>query len=101
VEEAGALAGEATGGGGRGARRWWGGARYSRKRCSPVEEAWGGRGTGAMSGVAGSVGQCGVERVAWAGRARGVGWLDARGLVGRLDRSIQVMDLCSITLGNE
>jgi hypothetical protein len=54
-----------------------------------------------MSGVAGSVGQCGVERVAWAGRARGVGWLDARGLVGRLDRSIQVMDLCSITLGNE
>jgi hypothetical protein len=31
--------------GGRGARRWWGGARRSRKQCSPAgrhgaEEAW-------------------------------------------------------------
>jgi hypothetical protein len=30
VEEAGALAGEATGGGGRGSHRWWGGVRHSR-----------------------------------------------------------------------
>jgi hypothetical protein len=39
VEEAGALVGEAVGGGGRGAHRWWGGARRSRKRCSPAGEA--------------------------------------------------------------
>jgi hypothetical protein len=80
AEEAGALAGEATGGGGRGAHQWWGGARHSRKRCSPAREAWGG-------GDERDVGQCevgwrGVRWVAWAGRARsrsvswraGFGW---------------------------
>jgi hypothetical protein len=82
VEEAGALAGEAMGGGGRGAHRWWGSARHSRKRCSLAGEAWGGGGRGAMSssarsggvglgwvalGVAGSVRRRGVGWVAWAG----------------------------------
>jgi hypothetical protein len=36
AEEVGAPAGEAMGGGGRGAHRWWGSARRIRKRCSPV-----------------------------------------------------------------
>jgi hypothetical protein len=55
AEEAGVL----MGGGGRGARRWWGDARCSRKRCSPTREAWGG-------GDGHDVGQC---EVGW----RGVG----------------------------
>jgi hypothetical protein len=71
------------GGGGRGTRLWWGGARYSRKQCSSVGETWGegGRGTmsssarssGAELGCAGSVGRRGVEGVAWAGQARARG----------------------------
>jgi hypothetical protein len=74
TEEARALAGEAMGGGGRGAHRWWGGVRRSRKQCSPVGEAWGGGGRGAMSdsvrwggagsGVAGLIRQREVRRVA-------------------------------------
>jgi hypothetical protein len=93
VEEARALAGEAIGGGGRGARRWWGDARCSRKRCSLTEEAWGEGGRDAMSGgvtlgcawsgVAGSIGQHGVRRVAWAdARAGTVGWVRGIRLVG-------------------
>jgi hypothetical protein len=35
--------------GGRGTHRWWGGARHSRKQCSLAGEAWGGGGRGAMS----------------------------------------------------
>jgi hypothetical protein len=86
VEEVGALAREATGGGGRGAHRWWGGARRSRKRCSPMGEAWGGGGRGAMSGSArsggaGSIGRREVERVT-RGRTGSVGRAAARaGLV--------------------
>jgi hypothetical protein len=38
------------GGGGRGAHRWRGGARCSRKRHSPAGEAWGEGGRGTMSG---------------------------------------------------
>jgi hypothetical protein len=38
-EEAWAMTGEVMKGGGRGARRWWGGARRSRKRCLPTGEA--------------------------------------------------------------
>jgi hypothetical protein len=49
AEEAAALVGEATGGGGRDARRWRGDVRCSRKQCSPAGEAWGGGGRGAMS----------------------------------------------------
>jgi hypothetical protein len=74
-------------GGGRGARRWWGSVRHSRKRCSPTGEAWDGGGRGAMSGrvrsgdaglgcagsgVAGLVGRSGVGWVA-RGRTGGVG----------------------------
>jgi hypothetical protein len=47
VKEVGTLAGEVTGGGGRGAHQWWGGARRSRKQCSSVGEAWGRREAGA------------------------------------------------------
>jgi hypothetical protein len=94
AEEARALAGEVTGGGGRGARRWWGGVRRSRKRCSPVGEAWGGGGRGAMSdsvrssgagsGVAGSIRQCEVRRVA-RGRTSGMGRARAWGRsIGRV-----------------
>jgi hypothetical protein len=77
AEEAGALAGEAMGGGGRGTRWWWGGTRRSRKRCSPTGEAWGRGGRDAMSGsarsgVAGLGRRCGVGRVA-RGRTGGVG----------------------------
>jgi hypothetical protein len=73
---------EAMRGGGRGARRWWGDVRHSRKRCSPAGEAWGGGGRGAMSGSArsggvGSIGQHEVGQVArgvaWAGWARAWG----------------------------
>jgi hypothetical protein len=39
AEEARAPEGEAMGGGGRGARRWRGGVRRSRKRRSPTREA--------------------------------------------------------------
>jgi hypothetical protein len=49
AKEAGTLAGEEMGGGGRGARLWRGGARYSRKRCSPVGETWGEGDRGTMS----------------------------------------------------
>jgi hypothetical protein len=87
AEEAWALTGEATGGGGRGAHRWWGDARHRRKRCSPVGKAWGGGGRGAMSGsvrsgsaglgcvgseVAGLIGQREVRRVT-RGRTGGMG----------------------------
>jgi hypothetical protein len=88
--EAGVLAGGgvARGIAGSGAHRWRRrGAEEARARC---------RESRGRSGSAGSNGWPGRG-----GRARGVGWLDARGSVGRLDRSVQVMDLCSITLGNE
>jgi hypothetical protein len=94
VGRRGALTGEATGGGGRGARRWWGGVRRSRKRCSLAGEAWGGGGRGTRlgsarsgdagsgcvgSGVVGSIGQREVGRVLWVGAHAGsVGW--ARGV---------------------
>jgi hypothetical protein len=94
AEEVGAPVGEAMGGGGRGAHRWWGGARRSRKRRSLA-----GVGRGVMlgnvgSGVAVSFGQRGVGWVA-RGRSGGqvgrtrvgsigrAGGADARG-VGRL-----------------
>jgi hypothetical protein len=83
-------------GGGRGTRRWWGGVRHNKKWCSPVEEAWGRGGRGAMLGnarsggaglgYAGSIGQREVERVARAGRAH------ARGSIGRLDHWVQVIN---------
>jgi hypothetical protein len=41
---------------GRGACRWWGNVRRSRKRCSPVGEAWGKGGRSAMLGSARSGG---------------------------------------------
>jgi hypothetical protein len=81
AKEAGALAGKVMGGGGRGACRWCGGVRCSRKRCSPAGVAWGGGGRGTMSGsarsgdtglgcvesgVVRSIGRREVERVAWA-----------------------------------
>jgi hypothetical protein len=76
--------------------------RRSRKRCSPAGEAWGGGGRGAMSSsarsggaglgcagsrVAGSVGRRGVGRVAWVGRAsawgRSVGCMEFDWSVGK------------------
>jgi hypothetical protein len=124
VEEAGAPVGEVMGGGGRGAHRWWGGARRSKKRCSSTGEVWGGGGRGAMCGRRG-VGRCrvGSHRVGramqgwvtwdresrcrsgsvgsdgWRGVGQ-VGGVDVR-RVGRLDCWVQVMDLWSITLGDE
>jgi hypothetical protein len=108
-EEARALAGEATGGGGRGTRRWWGGVRRSKKWCSPVrgreaEEAgarcqavrgraargWDARGQESR-GRSG-----GMRSDGWHGRdgcSCRVGRLGARGSVGLLDRWVQVMDL--------
>jgi hypothetical protein len=93
VEEAGAT----MGGEGRGANRWWGGMRRSRKRRLSAGEVWGRGGRDAMSGdmrsgdaglggvgsgVAGSIGRRrvgrrgvgsrGVGRAAW-GRAGGAG----------------------------
>jgi hypothetical protein len=52
-EDAALASGDMRGGGGRGAHRWWGGVRCSRKRRSPVGEAWGRGGRGVMSGDAG------------------------------------------------
>jgi hypothetical protein len=105
AEEAAEPVGEAMGGGGRGAHRWWGGARCSRKQRSPTGEAWGVGGRGVMSsGVrsgdaglvawgwesrgresrcrSGSVGSGGWRGVGRA-NSRGVGRLGTRGLVGR------------------
>jgi hypothetical protein len=57
--------GEALGGGGRGAHRWQGGARQSRKRRSSAGEAWDGGCSGVRSGqVAG-------------------GWVGGTGSIGR------------------
>jgi hypothetical protein len=56
VEEAGALAGEAMGGRGRVAHQWWGGARRSRKQCSPMGEVWGDRAVRGRTGGTGSDG---------------------------------------------
>jgi hypothetical protein len=75
---------EATRGGGRGAHRWWGGARHSRKRCSLTGEAWGGGGRGVMSGSArsGSAGLgCVDSGVVGSIRRHEVGWV-ARGQTG-------------------
>jgi hypothetical protein len=84
AEEAGALAGEAMGGGGRGTRWWWGVTRRSRKRCSPTGEAWGRGGRGTMSGSA-RLGDAGLgyagSGVTGLGRRRGVGRV-ARGRTG-------------------
>jgi hypothetical protein len=117
VEKAGALVGEAMGRG-RGAHRWWGGVRRSRKRRSPTGEAWGGGGGGGVgrvvfgratrgwaarcrSGSMGSGGWCRAGGRAGRANTRGVGRLSARGSVDRLDRWVQMMDLWSITLGDE
>jgi hypothetical protein len=53
AEEAWAPVGEAMGRGGRGAHRWWGGVRRSRKRHLPVGEVWGPMSSGMRSGDAG------------------------------------------------
>jgi hypothetical protein len=97
--------------------------RHSRKQCSPAGEAWGGGGRGAMSGsarsgdvglgcvgsgVMGSIGRCEVGRVA-RGRTGGVGGAGARvgfswtigplgpGDIGHRYSSPRVMDQRSIT----
>jgi hypothetical protein len=57
--------GEALGGGGKGAHRWWGGARQSRKRRSLAGEAWDGGCSGVRSG-----GRWGVDRSGWRRRGR-------------------------------
>jgi hypothetical protein len=65
---------------------------------------WGRSGDAGL-GDAVSVGQHGVGRVARGGRGRantrGVGRLSMWGSVDRLDRWVQMMDLWSITLGDE
>jgi hypothetical protein len=108
VEKAGALVGEAMG-------RGRGGARRSRKRRSPTGEAWGGGGVGRVvfgratrgwaarcrSGSMGLGGWCRAGGRAGRANTRGVGRLSARGSVDRLDRWVQMMDLWSITLGDE
>jgi hypothetical protein len=96
AEEARALEGEAMGGGGRGARRWRGGVRRSRKRRSPTREAQEEGGRGARSGGAGSgrrhgVGQSGgrgghAQDEGTRGEGRGVGQFV--GPLGTCDRSL-------------
>jgi hypothetical protein len=106
--EAGELAG---GGAARGVagssshRRGRRGAEEAGARCQAVRgrtaRGWDARGreSRGQSGGTGSDGWRRVRQVAWAGGcARGVGRLGARGSVGQLDRWVQVMDVCSITL---
>jgi hypothetical protein len=111
-EEAEALTdgGAAQGVAGSDARRW------GRRGAEEVGEAGGVRSGDAGLGGMGSVGRRGVARrgvgrAAWgraggagrSGRAntRGVGRLSVWGSVDRLDRWVQMMDLWSITLGDE
>jgi hypothetical protein len=66
--------GEALGGGGRGAHRWRGGARWSRKKRSSAGEAWDGGCSGVRSGGwHGSIGPDGGGGGVRAGGPRGVG----------------------------
>jgi hypothetical protein len=71
-------------------------------RCRAVQgramRGWDARGRESR----GRSGDVGSDRWRWQGeRTRGVGQLGTWGSVGRLDHWVQVMDLWSITLGDE
>jgi hypothetical protein len=93
AKEVGAWVGEAMDRGGRGARRWWGSARHSRKRRSSVGEAWSRRGRGVRSSDTRSDGPRRQGREVRRHRVRrstwgmgSIGW--GAGLDTRLGRSV-------------